>query len=208
MVEKYYPGSILKSPATRWSKSALQSHWIVLSLAKPLPSLSLQPRPQWKACLWKSKICQSKQPIALPILWDARPQPLCQVSYPSQQRTGIWETGLSLPIKLWLFQGTYHTRMLGLEGDKLAQGSHVRRLVWWHRRWRVQNVMITGDEGRERLVGDRELLHGTGLDQLQRERKKTGLMKRIQHCTLGIGTPHRMGSRCQKKTPLATHYPC
>lgn len=55
--------------------------------------------------------------------------------------------------------------MLGLEWNKLTEGSHMWRLVWWHRRWRVQNVMVAGNERWECLVGDGELLHGTGLDQ-------------------------------------------
>lgn len=60
----------------------------------------------------------------------------------------------------------YHTRVLGLERDKLTERSHMWRLVRWHRWWRVQDVMVTGNERWECLVRHRELLHGTSLDQL------------------------------------------
>lgn len=55
-----------------------------------------------------------------------------------------------------------------MERHELPQGSHVGRLVGGHwRRGRVQDVMVAGDDGGERLVGDWELLHGACLDQLQ-----------------------------------------
>lgn len=75
--------------------------------------------------------------------------------------------GVLLPSKVHIIvyplQG--HSRVLRLEGDKLAQRCHVGGLVGWSWWWWVQDIMVTGDEGGERLVGDGELLHGTRLDQ-------------------------------------------
>lgn len=66
---------------------------------------------------------------------------------------------------------THQTWVLGLQGHKLSEWCHVGRLRRWGR-WRgVKNVVVTGDEVGVGMVGHRELLHGTCLDQLLRESK-------------------------------------
>lgn len=80
---------------------------------------------------------------------------------------------------------THHAWVLGLERYKLPQGGHVGWLVGGHwRRGGVQDVMVAGDDGGERLVGDGELLHGACLDQLWGREKNGG-----QTPTVGMAAP-------------------
>lgn len=75
-----------------------------------------------------------------------------------------------------------HSWVLGLERHELPQGSHVGRLVGGHwRRGRVQDVMVAGDDGGERLVGDWELLHGACLDQRGREAAERVVLSTEHH---------------------------
>lgn len=66
---------------------------------------------------------------------------------------------------------TYHAWVLGLQRDELPKRCHVGRLRWGRRGWRVQDVVVTGDEVGVGLVGHGELLHGARLDQLLREER-------------------------------------
>lgn len=83
---------------------------------------------------------------------------------------------------------THQTWVLGLQGHKLPEWCHVGRLRRWGRWRRVKNVVVTGDEVGVGMVGHRELLHGTCLDQLLRE-SKAGPMHQQ-----GQGTPPAKGS--------------
>lgn len=69
----------------------------------------------------------------------------------------------------------------------------------------MKNVVVTGDEVGVGMVGHRELLHGTCLDQLLRE-SKTGPMHQG-----GQGTPPVKGSYCtqtQELQRLCKPHPC
>lgn len=74
-----------------------------------------------------------------------------------------------MPYSIKPIAQTHHTWMLGLQRYKLPKRCHVGRLGVWGWRWGVQDVVVTGDEVGVGLIGHRELLHGTRLDQLPRE---------------------------------------
>lgn len=56
----------------------------------------------------------------------------------------------------------------------------------WGWRWRVQDIVVTGDKVGVGLIGHRELLHGTCLDQLLRKGAEAG------ECSSGLWA----GSAC------------
>lgn len=66
------------------------------------------------------------------------------------------------------------------------------RLGVWGWRWWVQDVVVTGDEVGIGLIGHRELLHSTRLDQLLREGQELDnvLLGCTYACDKGQGPSH------------------
>lgn len=80
----------------------------------------------------------------------------------------------AIPSSVGPITQTHHTWVLGLQRYKLPKRCHVSGLGVWSWRWGVQDVVVTGDEVGVGLIGHRELLHGTRLDQLLRKGVKAG----------------------------------
>lgn len=102
---------------------------------------------------------------------------------------------------------THHAWVLGLERYKLPQRGHVGWLVGGHwRRWRVQDVMVAGNDGGERLVGDGKLLHGACLDQLQGRQRRMGVRPPpwawLNPCTLPRASSRPCASRSSRSGGL------
>lgn len=87
--------------------------------------------------------------------------------------------------------------MLGLQRYELPKWCHVGGLGVWSWRWGVQDVVVTGDEVGVGLIGHRELLHGTRLDQLLREGR--GLENVLLGSGLGCACDEVQGSFHQRE---------
>lgn len=106
---------------------------------------------------------------------------------------------------------THHSRVLRLQGYELPKRCHVGRLGGRGRRGGVKNVVVAGDEVGVGVIGHRELLHGTRLDQLLREGKEAGLMPakkaRRQHPAEAFTVHTNPGAGAALQVPLALGHP-
>lgn len=126
-------------------------------------------------------------------------------------RGGVGEApqGMLIPPKVHVIvkalQG--HTWVLGLQRYKLPKRCHVSGLGVWSWRWGVQDVVVTGDEVGVGLIGHRELLHGTRLDQWGREAAEGVVLPAEHHgaCWELLGTAARDVLACRQGEALGCH---